>query len=310
MPELPDLTVYVEALERTVRGRRLERIRISSPFLLRTVEPPPEALNGRTVEAVERIGKRIVFSLSDELFLLLHLMVAGRLHWRQAGASLRGRSPLLALDFQAGTLLLTEAGTKRRASLHLVRGKDALTAFDPGGLEPLETDRSSFVEALRRENHTLKRALTDPRILKGIGNAYSDEILHHARLSPAALTQRLTESDLVRLYEAVRSVLSQWIDRLRIETGGGFPKNVTAFRKEMAVHGRYRQPCPACGESVQRIVYAQNEANYCPNCQTGGRLLADRALSRLLRQDWPKTVEELERRKESGRSLASKPEDP
>ncbi|MBP7147633.1 MAG: formamidopyrimidine-DNA glycosylase [Acidobacteria bacterium] len=290
MPELPDVTVYIEALGKRVLGRRLLDVRLASAFLLRTVDPPLAAARGRTVRALHRLGKRIVIELDEELELVLHLMIAGRLRWRPAGAGIPGRIGLAAFDFETGTLLLTEAGSKKRASLHVVQPREALGQFDRGGVEPLEADLERFAAALARENHTLKRALTDPRLFSGIGNAYSDEILHRARLSPFALTSRLTPEQVRTLYEATRETLAEWIDRLRAETGEGFPEKVTAFRDGMAVHGRYRQPCPACGSPVQRIVYADNESNYCATCQTGGRLLADRALSRLLHDDWPRTL--------------------
>lgn len=297
MPELPDLTVYIEALHRFAVGRRLEQIRLTSPFVLRTVDPPlSEAFRKRLVE-VRRIGKRIVLALEEDLFLLVHLMVAGRLHWTKGGAGIPRKRGLAAFDFENGTLLLTEESSKQRASIHMVRGQESLEAFDSGGIEPLEADLQAFKQALMRENHTLKRALTDPRLFSGIGNAYSDEILHRARLSPIKLTRTLNEEELERLFQATRNVLMEWIDRLREETGEGFPERVTAFRAGMAVHGRYGKPCPVCGTPVQRIVYAENEANYCPTCQTGGRLLADRALSRLFRSDWPKTLEEMEQRR-------------
>jgi formamidopyrimidine-DNA glycosylase len=295
MPELPDVTVYLEALEGRVLGRRLERVRLASPFLLRSVEPPLSEVEGKRTIQLRRLGKRIVLGLEDELFLVLHLMIAGRLRWRERGAALPGRLGLAAFDFEAGTLLLTEAGTKKRASLHVVRGETDLARHDPGGLEVLESDLDAFRNALQAENHTLKRALTDPRLFSGIGNAYSDEILHAARLSPLAMTLRLSDEEIARLHAAVRSTLEAWTERLRRETGTGFPEKVTAFREGMAVHGRFREPCPACGSPVQRIVYAENETNYCARCQTGGKLLADRALSRLLKDDWPRTIEELER---------------
>jgi formamidopyrimidine-DNA glycosylase len=297
VPELPDVTVYVEAIERRALGTTLERVRLFHPFVLRSVEPPLTAVHGRRVDGVRRIGKRIAVALDGALFVVIHLMIAGRLEWRPPGARGPGRIGLVALDFSTGTLLLTEAGTKRRASLRVVQGEDALHDLDPGGLEVLDADREAFQEAFTRENHTLKRALTDPGILAGIGYAYSDEILHHARLSPVKQTRQLTGDEIERLWSATREVLRDWIDRLRAEAGDGFPEGVTAFRPGMAVHGRYGQPCPVCGTPVQRIVYAENETNYCPRCQTGGRLLADRSLSRLMRGDWPRTLEELEERR-------------
>ena len=297
MPELPDVTVYVEALRARVVGQPLERIRLQSPFLLRSDEPPIGTVAGRAVRAVDRLAKRIVLALDGDLFLVLHLMIAGRLHWRPPGARLPGKLGVAAFDFPNGTLTLTEAGTKKRAALHLVAGRTALATSDPGGLEVLDADLADFRTALARERHTLKRALTDPRLLAGIGNAYSDEILHRARLSPVRMTDALTLEEMARLFEATRNTLSDWIERLRAEAGGDFPEGVTAFRPGMAVHGRFGQPCPNCGAPVQRIVHAENEMNYCAGCQTGGRLLADRALSRLLRQDWPRTLEELEERR-------------
>lgn len=296
MPELPDIVVYLEALEPRIVTRRLERIRIGSPFVLRSADPPAAELEGRLVCDVRRLGKRIVIALEGELFLVLHLMIAGRLHWRPVRAPLRGRSGLAALDFTSGTLLFTEAATKHRASLHFVRGAAALAAHDRGGLEPLEASLPAFRAALTRETHTLKRALTDPRLFSGVGNAYSDEILHAARLSPLALTSRLTRADVGRLHQAARATLSTWIERLRAQTGDGFPEKVTAFRPEMAVHGRYRKPCPVCGAPVQRIRYADNEVNYCAHCQTDGKVLADRAMSRLLKEDWPRSLDEWEER--------------
>ena len=294
MPELPDITVYIDALEERVRGHRLERLRLRSPFLVRSVDPPITEAEGRVVERLLRLGKRIVFGLEGDLFLVLHLMIAGRLKWAAPEAKVPGRLGLAAFDFDAGTLLVTEAGSKKRASLHLVRGEEGLQPFLRGGIEPLETDVAIFATALRSENHTLKRALTDPRIFSGIGNAYSDEILHRARLSPKALTSRLDDADVERLHAATQATLKEWIARLRRERAASFPEKVTAFRPGMAVHGRFGLPCPDCGTAVQRIVYAENECNYCPRCQTGGRLLADRALSRLLKDDWPRTIEELE----------------
>ncbi|TMQ22559.1 MAG: formamidopyrimidine-DNA glycosylase [Candidatus Rokuibacteriota bacterium] len=297
MPELPDVTVYIEALERRIAGATLQRVRLLTPFLLRSVDPPLNALTGRRVVGLRRLGKRIVIALEDELFLVIHLMIAGRLQWRAAGAKPPGKIGLAAFDFSTGTLLMTEAGTKRRASLEAVRGEAALRALDPGGLEVLDADLAAFGRALVAENHTLKRTLTDPRVFSGIGNAYSDEILHRARLSPVKQTQALDADETRRLWEATRAVLTEWIERLRQEAGEGFPEGVTAFRSEMAVHGRYGKPCPACGAPVQRIVYAENETNYCARCQTGDRMLADRSLSRLLHSDWPKTLDEWEERR-------------
>jgi formamidopyrimidine-DNA glycosylase len=294
VPELPDVTVYIECLIPRIVGSRLARVRLASPFLVRSVDPPLAAVEGKGVTGLRRVGKRIVFELEEELFLVIHLMIAGRLRWREPGARPPGKVGLAAFDFERGTLLFTEASSKKRASLHAVRTEEALRRFDPGGLEVLPADLGAFTEALRRENHTLKRALTDPRLFSGIGNAYSDEILHAARLSPVRLTSQLTEEEIARLFSATKETLVTWTDRLRVEVGGGFPEKVTAFREGMAVHGRYRQPCPVCGTPVQRIAYAENETNYCARCQTGGRLLADRALSRLLKSDWPKTLEELE----------------
>ena len=306
MPELPDITIYLERLEPRVVGQTLAGVRLASPFLVRTVEPPIGAAAGRRVVGVRRIGKRIVLALDGELFLVLHLMVAGRLRWRPAGAAIPGRNGLAAFDFAAGTLLLTEASSRKRAGLWLVRGEAALAALDPGGLEVLAADPAAFRAALARESHTLKRALTDPAIFSGIGNAYSDEILHRARLSPFKRSTELGAAELERLYQATRETLAEWIERLRRETPD-FPDKVTAFRPEMAVHGRFGLPCPRCGAPVQRIVYAENEANYCATCQAGGRLLADRALSRLLKADWPRTVAELEERKREQRALAPPP---
>src|SRR5262245_16228 len=294
MPELPDVVVYLEALGERILGRRLEAIRIRSPFVLRTVEPPLRAAERRALVALGRIGKRIALGLEGDLHLVIHLMIAGRLHWKAPGAKIPGRLGLAAFDFETGTLLLTEAGSKKRASLHLVAGEEGLAAFARGGIEVLECDLSAFRAALSRESHTLKRALTDPRLFSGIGNAYSDEILHRARLSPLQLTGRLSEEQSSRLFDATRAVLREWTETLRRERGDGFPGKVTAFREGMATHGRFGRPCPDCGTSVQRIVYADNECNYCPRCQTEGRLLADRALSRLLKDDWPRTIEELE----------------
>jgi formamidopyrimidine-DNA glycosylase len=299
VPELPDVLVYIEALERRIQGRRLTGVRLLSPFVLRTVEPAIGALHGRRVERLLRIGKRIVLGFEGDLFLVIHLMIAGRLRWAAAGAKPPGKIGLAAFDFEDGTLLLTEAGSKRRASLHVVDDARGLAAFDRGGLEPLTAGLEAFAARLRQESHTLKRALTDPRLFSGIGNAYSDEILHRAGLSPLKLTGRLTDAEVSRLHAATREVLAEWTERLRQETAEGFPEKVTAFREGMAVHGRYRQPCPACGTPVQRIRYAENETNYCPACQTEGRLLADRGLSRLLKEDWPRSLEELDERLKS-----------
>jgi len=297
VPELPDIAAYIHALAPRVVDQTLRQVRIASPFVLRTVDPPLREAEGRRVRALSRMGKRIVFSLDDDLALVLHLMIAGRLHWRQGKAGPPGRTLLAALDFPEGVLTVTEAGSKKRASLHLVRGKEALRALDPGGLEVIEATPEQFRDAVRRENHTVKRALTDPRVFSGIGNAYSDEILHRARISPVRLTQRMTDAEIARLYDAVRGILEEWTRRFVADAEKRFPEKVTAFREGMAVHGRYGKPCPACGSPVQRIVYAENEANYCATCQTQGRLLADRALSQLLRGDWPRTLEELEERK-------------
>ena len=296
MPELPDIVLYLEALAPRVLQQPLERLRVANPFLVRTPEPPVSAAEGRTVVALRRIGKRIVFELDGDLFLVLHLMIAGRLRWRDRGAPIPGKVGLAAFDFPAGSAILTEAGSKRQASLHVIAGASNLASLDPGGLEVLDSTPAAFAERLTRENHTLKRALTDPHIFSGIGNAYSDEILHAARLSPMKLTSSLSDEEMSRLHTAVIETLEKWIERLREEAAGDFPDKVTAFRQGMAVHGRYRQPCPTCGAPVQRIVYARNEANYCATCQTGGRLLSDRALSRLLKHDWPKSVEDMERR--------------
>jgi len=290
MPELPDVEVYVECLRSRVAGQPLEHVRLKSPFLVRTVDPPLRAAEGCRIRSVDRLGKRVVLGLEDDLFLVFHLMIAGRFRWRDRGSKLPPRHGLAAFDFPAGTLLLTEMGSRKRAALHVVQGRTALAAHDPGGLEVPGSTPERFREALTRENHTLKRALTDPRLLSGIGNAYSDEILHRARLSPLALTSRLAEEEFGRLHRAAIETLAEWTARLRAEVGEGFPEKVTAFREGMAVHGRYRKPCPDCGAPVQRVVYAENETNYCPGCQTGGRLLADRALSRLLREDWPRTL--------------------
>jgi len=296
MPELPDVDVYVAALDHRVTGVTLETVRLKSPFLLRTVAPPLTTADGKRVVAVRRLGKRVVIALDDEIFLAIHLMIAGRLHWTPKGTKLGAKFALAAFDFTTGSLTLTEAGTKKRASLHVVRGETELTALSRGGIEPLHATLESFGVALTRENRTLKRALTDPAIFSGIGNAYSDEILHAAKLSPTQLTRNLDDVEVGRLFVATRETLLAWRDRLLADAGDRFPENVTAFRAGMAVHGRYKQPCPACGSPVQRIVYAANEANYCATCQTGGKLLADRARSRLLGKDWPKTLEELEGR--------------
>ena len=299
MPELPDILLYLHALRPRVVGQRVSGVRLVSPFLLRSIEPPLPSAEGRLVNDLHRLGKRVVLELERDLFLVFHLMIAGRFRWKPKGAPVPGKVGLLALDFDTGTLIMTEAGTKRQASLHVVQGRDALSRHNPGGLEVLSIDLPTFAAALRRENHTLKRALTDPHLFSGIGNAYSDEILHAARLSPFKQTLGLTEAETSRLFDATRSVLSIWIDRLQAETGSDFPEKVTAFREGMAVHGRYGKPCPVCGSPVQRIAYASNEANYCVTCQTGGRLLADRSLSRLLRDDWPRTLDELEGRRSS-----------
>ncbi|HUJ01343.1 MAG TPA: DNA-formamidopyrimidine glycosylase family protein [Usitatibacter sp.] len=293
MPELPDVTVYLEALAARIVGQPLECVRLASPFVLRSFDPPLDSVNGRAVRGVRRVGKRIVLDLGDGLFAVIHLMIAGRLHWRGPGEKRRPQGILASFEFANGTLHFTEAGTRKRASLTIVRGEDALASIDPGGVEPLAATFEAFDAALRRESHTLKRALTDPRLFSGIGNAYSDEILHAARLSPLKLTRSLTEEESRRLHKAVRETLLSWTDILRAQAGARFPEKVTAFREGMAVHGRYRKPCPVCGSPVQRIVYAENECNYCATCQTGGKLLADRSLSRLLKDDWPKTVDEL-----------------
>ncbi|HXJ94039.1 MAG TPA: DNA-formamidopyrimidine glycosylase family protein [Terriglobia bacterium] len=294
MPELPDIIVYIEALEPRLVGQKLQRVRLASPFLLRTVTPPLQDVQGQTVASLRRIGKRIAIGLENDRWLVLHLMIAGRLHWEKPGAALARRTALAAFDFAQGSLVLTEAGSKKRASLHVEEGEKALQALDPGGLETLGASCDAFAARLTSENHTLKRALTDPHLFSGIGNAYSDEILHAAMLSPAALTGRLSSEEITRLYEATRTTLDHWTAELRREAKGGFPEKVTAFREGMAVHGRFGKPCPRCGAKVQRIRYADNETNYCARCQTGGKLLADRSLSRLLKQDWPRTLEELE----------------
>jgi formamidopyrimidine-DNA glycosylase len=300
MPELPDIVVYIESLRPRIENQILERVRLASPFLLRTVEPPIDAVEGRQVTGLHRLGKRIVLCFGAELFLVFHLMIAGRLHWKERGAKVPGKVGLAAFDFPTGTLLLTEAGTKKRASLHVVRGEQALAAHNPDGLEVLEADETGFRAALLRENHTLKRALTDPRLFSGIGNAYSDEILHRAGLSPLAWTQRLSKEQVRKLFTAAQKTLVEWTERLRKDAGDGFPEKVTAFRPEMAVHGRFGKPCPVCGTAVQRIVYAENETNYCPRCQTQGKVLADRSLSRLLKNDWPRTIDEMEEGQEKG----------
>jgi formamidopyrimidine-DNA glycosylase len=294
MPELPDISAYIAALEARILGRPLEHVRLGSVFLLRTVDPPLASVEGRTVSGLRRIGKRIAVGVEGELWLVLHLMIAGRLHWKPPKAKLAGRNALAAFDFPHGSLILTEAGSKRRASLHVVRGEDGLWALDPGGLEIFSTDLEGFRAALGIENRTLKRALTDPRLISGIGNAYSDEILHAAQLSPIALTHKLKAEEWERLFAATRSTITQWVDRLQREAKTRFPEKVTAFRSDMAVHGRFDLPCPRCGEKVLRIRYADNETNYCARCQTGGKVLADRSLSRLLGSDWPRTLDELE----------------
>jgi formamidopyrimidine-DNA glycosylase len=294
VPELPDISAYISALETRIVGQPIQHVRIASPFLLRTVHPALADVEGRTVRELRRIGKRIAIGVDGDLWLVLHLMIAGRLHWRLSGAKLSGRQNLAAFDFPNGSLVLTEAGTKRRASLHVVEGEEGLRLIDPGGIEVFASNVDSFRQALTAENRTLKRALTDPRLISGIGNAYSDEILHVAQMSPVTLTHKLQAQDWERLFAATRNTLTLWIDRLRAESQSGFPERVTAFREEMAVHGRYGKPCPRCGEKIQRIRYADNETNYCARCQTGGKVLADRGLSRLLKSDWPRTLEELE----------------
>jgi len=294
MPELPDIAAYISALEPRIVAQPMERVRLASPFLLRTAQPPVTTVEGRVVRELRRIGKRIAIGVEGDLWLVLHLMIAGRLHWRPRGAKLAGRQSLGAFDFPGGSLVLTEAGTKHRASLHVLKGEDSLRSVDPGGIDIFTSDLNSFRAALTSENRTLKRALTDPRIVSGIGNAYSDEILHAAQLSPVTLTHKLGPGEWERLFAATRNTILLWVDRLRAEAEAGFPENVTAFRKGMAVHGRYGQPCPKCGEKIQRIRYANNETNYCARCQTGGKVLADRSLSRLLGSDWPRTLEELE----------------
>jgi formamidopyrimidine-DNA glycosylase len=302
MPELPDILLYIESLKTRILNQTLERIRLASPFVVRSVTPPVSAINGRKVIALRRLGKQVVFEFEGDLFLIIHLMIAGRFQWKDPGAKIPGKLGQAAFDFPSGTLLLTEAGTKKRASIHVVQGEEGLTAFDRGALEVMDSSFEEFREVLTRENHTLKRSLTDPRLFSGIGNAYSDEILHRARLSPMKLTSKLTTDEITRLHNAVKSTLVEWIDRLKTETGSNFPAKVTAFRPEMAVHGRYGKPCPDCGTPVQRIVYAENECNYCATCQTEGRLLADRAMSRLLKQDWPRSLDEWDLHIESRRS--------
>ena len=299
MPELPDIATYINALEPRIVGQPIKHVRLANPFLLRTVQPPIADVEGRIVRELRRIGKRIAIGVEGHLWLVLHLMIAGRLHWRTAGAKLSGRQSLAAFDFPNGSLVLTEAGTKRRASLHVLIGEEGLHSIDPGGIDIFASDLASFRAALSAENRTLKRALTDPRLVSGIGNAYSDEILHAAQLSPVTLSHKLDQHEWEKLFAAARQTLNLWIDRLRAEAEDGFPQNVTAFRKDMAVHGRYGKPCPRCGEKIQRIRYADNETNYCARCQTGGRVLADRGLSRLLGSDWPRTLEELEALKRS-----------
>jgi formamidopyrimidine-DNA glycosylase len=296
VPELPDVTVYVERLEALVGGQVLERVRLASPFLLRSVDPPLSQVEGRAVVGVSRIGKRICLAVEGDLFLVIHLMISGRLRWRKAGIAIPKRMGLAAFDFPVGSVLFTEASKKKRASLHVTRGRESLAAFERGGLEVGGASATAFREALTRENHTLKRALTDPRVFSGIGNAYSDEILHRAKLSPFKQTRKLGDEEVERLFEATRATLEEWTERIRTEVGNGFPEKVTAFRADMAVHGRYKKPCPVCDAPIQRIVYAENESNYCAGCQTGGKVLADRALSRLLKKNWPRTLEELEER--------------
>jgi len=301
MPELPDIVVYIESLRRQIEGLPLENFRLKSMFLVRSVEPPISALIGRRVSEIRRMGKQIVIGFENDLFAVIHLMIAGRLQWKDRGAKLAGKNELAAFDFSSGSLVMTEAGTKKRASIHIVRGVDELRNFDRNALEIVNADLSDFSRALRRENHTLKRSLTDPRLFSGIGNAYSDEILHRARLSPMKLTASLSDIEIQTLFEACRSVLTEWTDRLRHQTGDSFPSKVTAFHSEMAVHGKYGKPCPVCESPVQRIVYAENECNYCAQCQTAGKLLADRALSRLLKDDWPRSLDEMEKHFEERR---------
>lgn len=305
MPEFPDINLYLHALRPRVVGKILKRTRIASPFVLRSVDPPTSTLNEKRVAGLRRLGKRVVFEFEDDLFLVIHLMIAGRFQWGDPGAKMTGKIGLAAFDFENGTLLLTEAGTKKRASIHVVRGEENLREHNPGGLEVLDAMLAEFKAALKRENRTLKRALTSPNLFSGIGNAYSDEILLRAKLSPMKLSASLNESDTSALFDATRAVLSEWTERLIFQNGSDFPKRVTAFRPEMAAHGKFGQPCPACGTPIQRIVYAENEANYCPTCQTGGKLLADRALSKLLRDDWPRTLEELEELKARDKAIVS-----
>jgi formamidopyrimidine-DNA glycosylase len=302
MPELPDITVYIEALDQRIVGHVLEMVQIAGPFLLRTASPPIDAVQGHKVTALQKVGKRIAIGFDNDLWLVFHLMIAGRLHWSEKRKVPDGRRTLAALDFDHGSLTLTEAGARKRASLHVIEGEAALQKMDPGGIDVMAASRDAFSAALTQENHTLKRSLTDPHFFSGIGNAYSDEILHRAQLSPIALTQKLKPEEITRLYEATQASLREWVQRLHDEAGGKFPEKVTAFRPEMAVHGKYGQPCPRCGTKVQKIQYASNETNYCAKCQTGGKLLADRSLSRLLREDWPRTLEELEERK-AGKSI-------
>jgi formamidopyrimidine-DNA glycosylase len=298
MPELPDITLYVESLQQRIVGQQLQRIRLGNPFILRSVDPPVSDVSGKGVVGLRRIGKRIIFELEGGLFIVIHLMIAGRFHWKKPKAKVGGRIVHAGFDFPAGTLLLTEASTKKRASMYIVQGSGALAQFDRGGMEVMDSSLDAFRGALARENRTLKRALTDPRLFSAIGNAYSDEILHRARLSPLKLTSQLTDEEIAGLHHSTTRVLTEWIERLRKETGAGFPEKVTAFHAEMAVHGRFGLPCPVCGSKVQRIVYAENECNYCARCQTGGKLLSDRSLARLLKDDWPKTIDELEREAE------------
>ena len=294
MPELPDVTVYIESLESRILGHEIRGARAMNPFVLRTVTPPLSALVGKRVRTISRLGKRIIIGTDDALYVVIHLMIAGRLRWREGGKTIAGKLAQASFDFEKGTLYLPEAGSKRRASIHVVEGADALAQFDRGGLEVLDADLAEFAARLRSENHTLKRSLTDPRLFSGIGNAYSDELLHRAKMSPLQLTSRLTDEQIARLFDATKATLIDWTDRLRADVGDGFPEKVTAFREAMAVHGRYKLPCPVCGSPVQRIRYADNETNYCARCQTGGRLLADRAMSRLLKQDWPRSIDEVE----------------